>query len=303
VLAGAPPANTRPVVVSTRPGAEWRYSGGGTTVVQLLLEEVTGTPFAELMRAAVLEPLGMASSTFVQPLPANLAPRAATAYQGGGQAVEGRYHTYPEMAAAGLWTTPSDLARWIVAVQWAVDGGTGGILSPRMAREMITPQVGLHGLGPQVEGEGAALRFLHGGSNMGFRGVFAGFAEIGDGVVVMTNSDAGGALWSELVLAIASEYGWPGLVPLEIVPLRVASEELRAYVGGYDAGGATLSLTLAAEGGGLIMTAPGGTRLEFVPVGPDRFQSATDGIEAAFERDAAGAVVALRVSGQRFPRL
>jgi CubicO group peptidase (beta-lactamase class C family) len=300
VLAGSPPANTRPVVVSSRPGSEWRYSGGGTTVAQLLVEEVAGVPFAEFMEATVLAPLGMTSSTYGQPLPGALTARAATGYRTGGDAVVGRFHTYPEMAAAGLWTTPTDLARWIVAVQRAL-GGAPGVISPEMARAMVARQVGMHGLGPQLEGEGAELRFLHGGANEGFQGVFAGYAGRGDGVVVMTNSDAGGALASELVLAIGSAYGWPGIAPLEIVPVPVAAETLRAYEGRYGVAGG-LQLGVEAQEGSLVIITPDGARFEFVPVGPGRFQSASQGMEAAFERGEDGAVASLRVSGQRLPR-
>jgi CubicO group peptidase (beta-lactamase class C family) len=303
VLAGELPANTRSVRVTSRPGTEWRYSGGGTTVAQLLMEEVAGTPFAELMRTTVLEPLGMRSSTFRQPLPAELAPRAATGYRLEGTAVAGRYHTYPEMAAAGLWTTPTDLARWILAVQRALQKEEGGVLSPATTRAMITPEVGMHGLGPQLEGEGAQLRFLHGGANAGFRGFFLGFAEGGDGLVVMTNSDAGGTLASELVLAVATAYGWPGLEPLEIAPVAVARETLRGYEGRYgEPDGEGLQLVVTADGEGLTLALADGSSHEFLPVGPDRFQSTGQGLVAMFERDGGGAPVALQVAGQRLPR-
>jgi CubicO group peptidase (beta-lactamase class C family) len=117
VLNGEPPANTAPVRVDQLPGKAWRYSGGGITVAQLLVvQDVTLEPFPAFMRRTVLGPIGMAHSTYEQPLSAAATARAASGYRASGQPVAGRFHTYPEMAAAGLWTTPSDLALWIMDV-------------------------------------------------------------------------------------------------------------------------------------------------------------------------------------------
>jgi CubicO group peptidase (beta-lactamase class C family) len=304
LLAGRPPANTGAVTVSTRPGELWRYSGGGTTVVQLLVEEVSGVPFARFAKERVLDAVGMSASTYEQPLPAHFADRAATAYRARMTPVSGRYHTYPEMAAAGLWTTPSDLARWVLAVQRALDGDTTGVLRPDWARAMLVPELsGPHALGPQIEGEGAGRRFLHGGANAGFRGIFVGFTKRGDGAVIMTNADAGGALANELLLAIGAEYGWPDLVPVEVVPIAVAPDVLRGYAGRYGSAEQPLQVDVEVHGEGLIITAQN-TRYEFVATGPDRFQpTAAAGPGAVdFERAADGSIVALSVAGLRLPR-
>src|SRR5688500_12367122 len=117
LLDGQKPANTVAVRVDIEPGSRWRYSGGGTTVMQLLMTDVTGEPFPSLMRRLVLDPAGMTASTYEQPLPAPRAAQAATGYRSAATAVTGRYHTYPEMAAAGLWTTPTDLARLVIEIQ------------------------------------------------------------------------------------------------------------------------------------------------------------------------------------------
>ena len=116
VLNGAAPANTKPVLVDTTPGAITRYSGGGTTVMQHLLADVTGKPFPVLMRELVLQPAGMTRSTYDQPLPAARAAEAARAHRRDGTVIPGGWHTYPEMAAAGLWTTPTDLLTWALAI-------------------------------------------------------------------------------------------------------------------------------------------------------------------------------------------
>ena len=117
-----PPANTKPVMVDTLPGTVWRYSGGGYTVVQKLIEDVTGRSFAAVLRDEVLQPAGMTASSFAQPLPATRRDRVAWPHDGTGKPVEGGPHTYPELAAAGLWSTPSDLLRYAIAVRNSARG-------------------------------------------------------------------------------------------------------------------------------------------------------------------------------------
>lgn len=232
--------NTPPVTTDLDPGSEWRYSGGGYTVMQLLVEDVTGEPFAAVMEQRVLEPLGMTSSTYAQPLPEELRGAAATAYDGRGNAVPGRFHTYPEQAAAGLWTTPSDLARYLIAAQEVLAGEPHPVLEPETARAMLTPGLGDWGLGPSfTEGD---TQFGHGGGNMGYRCRMTAFVEGGRGVVIMTNSNNGGALMSELLLTIAREYEWPAPRPTEIEVVALTDAECSAIVGRYTADAGTIEI-------------------------------------------------------------
>ncbi len=207
VLDGSGPANTAPVRVDALPGRLWRYSGGGYTVLQLLLEDVTGRPYPELMRQWVLDPVGMPLSTFAQPLPPGRAPDAATGYLRDGTPVEGRWHVYPERAAAGLWTNPTELARLALSLQAAWRGESGRVLSPDMTRAMLTPGLGSWGLGFGIQEEGPP-RFVHGGSNHGFKAQFEAFVDGGRGVVVMTNGDQGSELAQEIVQAVSRVYQW-----------------------------------------------------------------------------------------------
>ncbi len=301
VLNGARPANTAPVRVDTVPGTRWRYSGGGMTVMQLLLSDVTGKAFDVLMDERVLEPAGMRRSTFAQPLPEAFMPDVATGYRRGGVAVPGRYHTYPEMAAAGLWTTPSDLGRWIVAIQRAHDGVPNGILPRPLAQAMLTPGLGNWGLGVGVEGTGDARRFTHGGANEGFRGQFVGYVVGGRGVVVMTNSDAGGLLAAEMSAAVAREYGWPGLEPREIVPVAIDSAKLLEVAGRYGAADGGI-FTASREGDDLLVVTPTGRRVRLVATGADQFTMIEGGSVMRLERDAAGRVAALLLGPERYAR-
>lgn len=301
ILDGAGPANTDPVRVDVEPGSAWRYSGGGTTVLQLLLTDVTGERFPELMRRSVLEPLEMRSSTYEQPLPPERAAEAATAYRAGGTRVEGGHHVYPEMAAAGLWTTPSDLARWILGIQGALAGRPGSLLSRETAEAMLTPGVGGWGLGPSLEGEGDSRRFSHGGANEGFRGMLVGFARQGEGMVVMTNSDRGGPLATEVAQAVAREYGWEGIAPREIVPVALPPAVLAALAGRYAGDG--MEIALRVEGGLVLLREPDGDEVELVPTGESALAIATSAAPVSVERDPSGRVIALVVAGTRFERL
>src|SRR5690606_17154585 len=106
LLDGVKPANSAPVRVDIPVGSRWRYSGGGISIAQLVVEDETQKPFAQAARELVLQPFGMGNSTYVQPLPAALRDKAATGHRASGEPVAGNWHTYPEQAAAGLWTTP-----------------------------------------------------------------------------------------------------------------------------------------------------------------------------------------------------
>ena len=137
ILNGTAPANTEPVRVDVVPGSISRYSGGGTLVMQLLMMDVTGEPFPALMQELVLGPAGMTHSTFEQPLPAARAGEVARPHDEEGKPIPGEWHVFPEMAPAGLWTTPSDLGRFFAEIQLALDGRSKQV-SKAVATQMTT---------------------------------------------------------------------------------------------------------------------------------------------------------------------
>jgi CubicO group peptidase (beta-lactamase class C family) len=245
VLNGEKPANTSAILVDTIPGTNWRYSGGGFVVTQLLLEDVTGQAFPTLMHDIVLAPIGMTLSTYEQPLPRNRLGEAAMPYRQDGQAVPGGPHVYPEMAPAGLWTTPSDLARYAIEVQKALAGRSSGVISTAIAREMLKPGKNHWGLGVGTGGSAAHPFFTHDGANEGFQCNLVAYNS-GDGAVIMTNSDSGGRLAAEILRTIASEYKWPDFAPVSHKEITVSSEVLAKYVGVYSmAPGVNMTITLA----------------------------------------------------------
>ena len=201
-------ANTAPVVVDHEPGTRFEYSSGGYTIVQQLLIDVTGKPFPELLEEIVLKPFGMPHSSFLQPLPTNDAAMTATPYRATGEPVPGGPHIYPELAAAGLWTTPTDVAHFALGVVHAWTGRDAPVLSQATALQMLTPGLGNYGLGPIVLGVAPHRRILHAGVNDGFVSLMTMF-ENGDGAVIMTNGDQGGELANEIMRGIATEYDWP----------------------------------------------------------------------------------------------
>lgn len=228
-----PPANTPPVRVEAEPGQKWNYSGGGFTIAQLLMTDVTGETFPALMSELVLQPAGMTHSTYEQPLPQDRIASATMPYRSSGEPVKGGPHTYPEMAAAGLWTTPSDLGRMAMEVEREYHGASHRILSQSMARQYLTVQKANSGLGVAVEGTGENLHFSHSGGNEGYRCYFVDFPERHQGVAIMTNSDNGGALWDELLRSIATEYGWPDYGVTEKAVAKVEPKLLASYAGDY----------------------------------------------------------------------
>jgi len=205
VLNGTKPANTEAIRVNTIPGSKERYSGGGYTVLQQLIIDVTGEPFPRFMHDTVLEPLGMTNSTYEEPLPSGLSVRTATGYYADGKAVAGRWHVYPEMAAAGLWTTAADLARFVIGIQESVTGKSNLVISQPTARQMLTKQKDNAGLGLFIEGEGTGLVFMHNGRDAGFDAEMVASANRGFGVVIMINANDNSGVCKEIVQAIVED--------------------------------------------------------------------------------------------------
>jgi CubicO group peptidase (beta-lactamase class C family) len=216
VLDGEKPANTPPVRVDIVPGTKQRYSGGGTTIVQLMMVDQLEKPFPQIMMETVLEPLGLQHSTYEQPLPPDRAARAATGTHADGTSVEGRWHVYPEMAAAGLWTTASDLARVAIEVSKAASGTSARVLTQGMTKQMLTTQMAGFGLGFAVGP--ARSQYGHSGSDEGFQAYLTAFSDTGSGVAIMANSDNGFMIFDRIAASVANEYQWKSFTQRESPP-------------------------------------------------------------------------------------
>jgi CubicO group peptidase (beta-lactamase class C family) len=209
MLDGVAPANTPPIRSFEAPGGAFAYSGGGYLVAQLAIVEAGGKPYPEFLDQLVLRPAGMRQSTFAQPLPEALVGRSASGHDNKGAVIPGGRNTYPEYAAASLWTTPSDYGRFFISLQDSYAGRPRALLRPGSAKAMMTPVDANYGLGLALGRQGGHPFIQHGGSNAGFQSNAIAFLDGSrQGVVVMTNGDLGFVLTAEITRAVAASYGW-----------------------------------------------------------------------------------------------
>ncbi len=299
VLDGKPPANTAPIRVDLVPGSTWRYSGGGYTVMQLLVTELAGRPFPELMQDSVLTKAGMRESTYENPLPSKLAKIAATGYRSNGDAVPGRYHTYPEMAAAGLWTTASDLARFLIEIQKSREGRSNRILAKSTVEQMLREQKKPYGLGFGLDEVEDTIQFGHGGADEGFQALVLATTD-GKGFAIMTNSDNGSRVAREIALSIQAAYGWPNK-PRERSAISMTSDDLAKFAGGYETQQIG-SADIRVSGDHLLLSNERFGEIDLFPADDRTFFSLGEIPDLHFERDASGKVTAFAGGGVRATR-
>jgi CubicO group peptidase (beta-lactamase class C family) len=306
VLDGAPPANTAPIRVDLEPGTRYRYSGGGYTIAQLAMSDAAGEPFPRIMARTVLTPLGMTRSTYEQPLPEARLSEAAVGYRADGKPIPGLRNTYPEMAAAGLWTTASDLARFAIGMQKMLRGDPGP-LSAAAARDMISPRREGYGLGLVVEEKGGGVYFTHGGSDEGFQALLYAHATKGYGAALMTNSDAGFRIMPEILRSIGAAYGWDGFQAQPLRRASVAAETLARYAGRYKLDSDSV-LGVKPSGGDLAARVSLGEEFTLVPISQDTFVRRDEETRYVFrdgsvsvEEPRGGPAAARLAEGERLP--
>lgn len=316
VLDGSGGANTAAVRVDFEPGTRFRYSGGGTTISQLAIMDIEKKPYPDIARETVLAPLNMSNSTYSQPLPDDWRKKAATGYRANGSEVGGKIHVYPEMAAAGLWTTPTDLAKFAIEIQLSIAGRSNKVLKKETAQLMTTAFMDQAGLGFFIERRGNAVYFGHGGADEGFRAELLVNRDKGYGVAVMVNSDNGQIL-REVMRAVAQEYGWDEFLPkpYEIVSLK--PEQLAAAAGRFQVNPDRV-LTIKAESDSaasasqssrqqhgssgahpaitkLIVEPTGDPAFDLLPISETTFVRRDANIKYELVRNAAGAVDTIRL--------
>lgn len=320
ILAGQPPATSEALRVVAMPGSEERYSGGGTVLVQQLLEDATHRPFSKVMEQEVLEPLGMRRSMYEQPLPAGFAGDAARGHDDAGRPLPGGWRVYPELGPAGLWSTPSDVARWVLAVGAAWRGESHGFLTQTTAQQMLRRQplrggdgarrYSHFGLGPGIDGSGDSLRMWHDGANVGYRSKFIFFPALGTGVVLMTNGEGADSLMMEVVRAVADEYQWPAYGSVRVKVVTLSDSAMASLTGTYmPTSGRQNPAEVRVVAGRLVFMAPGFEE-ELIPESDTSFVGASLGWRWRFSRDTSGRAWGLdvvrddgvRVEARRLPR-
>lgn len=235
ILDGKAPSNTAPVRSQFQPGKKVQYSGGGTVISQLIVTNITQKPYDFYMKEAVLKPFDMVNSFYSGTLPDVPENLLASGYRGNGEKIAGRFHIYPEQAAAGLWTNPTDLSKFIIETQLSYTGNSNNVLSKEMTTKMLTPflENSGAGLGVFISKIGDYTYFQHGGANEGFRCQYFGSLKDGKGVVVMVNSD-NGAILQEIINSVATVYQWEGFYnPVVKKTISLSDEVLERYVGEY----------------------------------------------------------------------
>jgi CubicO group peptidase (beta-lactamase class C family)/TolA-binding protein len=295
VLDGAPPANTAAVRVDMEPGTKFRYSGGGVTIAQLAIMDIEKKPYPLIAEETVLKPLGMTHSTYSQPLPDGIRKDAASGYRGNGKVVDGKIHIYPEMAAAGLWTTPTDLAKFAIEVQLSLAGQSNKVLSKETTAKMVMPFIeDFIGMGFFIEKHGKAVYFGHGGADEGFRAQLLVNRDKGYGAVVMVNSD-NGQIMDEILRGIAREYQWEDYLPQpqEIVPVDPA--RLQAYTGRFLVNPDRV-LTVSSEGGKLYGEPTASPKFELLAVSDDEFIRQDVSVQYKFVKSDGGAVERIKLT-------
>ncbi len=234
ILNGTKPANSPAIKSAYAPGLKSEYSGGGIVISQMIVMDITHEPYDKYMYANVLKPLGMTSSTYTQP-PVNVKPALlATGYRPNGKEIPGKFHIYPEQAAAGLWTNPTDLAKYIIETQLAYEGKSSKVLNQQMTKLRLTPYIDSQAaLGTFVTDMDSTKYFSHSGANEGFRCIYYGSFEGGNGVVVMVNSDNGN-INNDIVNSVAKVYGFKGLnISVTRKLVNVDDATLQSYTGKY----------------------------------------------------------------------
>ncbi len=304
ILDGSKPANTPAIRVDVVPGSRWRYSGGGYTVMQQMMLDVTGLPFPQYMKQSVLEPFGMTSSTFEQPISRDRAKEAASGYHADGRPVKGRWHVYPEMAAAGLWTTPSDLARFAIGIQRTIAGKTTSVISQGMARQMLTVQKDDDGLGVFLQSKGRTLRFAHNGRDQGFDAELTAYAETGQGAAIMINNNENTGAVGRILEVIAEAYRWPDHPRPESVKrppaVRKDARALAAYQGYYEYSNNNM-INFVAKEDKLVGDMRGGFYDDFLPAEDGSFFGTDIPIQFRFEKDARGEITHFALKSLKGP--
>ena len=245
VLNGEKPANSKAVRSMFEPSLKYEYSGGGIEISQLIAQDITGQPYDVYMWQNVLKPMDLIHSFYTQPPPVNKLSLLATGYYNDGKEVKGGYHIYPEQAAAGLWTNPTDLAHYVIETQLSLQGKSNKVLSQKMTKRMLTPYIDSSAaLGVFITKEGSEKYFSHGGTDEGFVSQYYGSIDNGNGVVIMANT-YNTRIFDEIINSVASVYNWKGFyVPKIKKVVTVNNQILKSYVGKYKLNNDTLIVTL-----------------------------------------------------------
>ncbi|WP_449539668.1 serine hydrolase domain-containing protein [Ferdinandcohnia sp. Marseille-Q9671] len=193
LLEGKTPYCKDPIEVHYEPESEFHYSDAGYCIIQQLIEDVTRTPFYQVVNKFIFQPLGMKNSYFHNTLEEIEKKEFSCGHNRKGEVVNGKYPIYPYPTASGVWTTSLDLATLVLELMDAVKGESKIGISKSLAKEMITSQRGKSwtGLGVFLEGTGTELEVTALGWGVGFQCMVVAYPHIEKGTIIMTNTELG----------------------------------------------------------------------------------------------------------------
>lgn len=289
ILDGKAPANTKAVRSQFEPGLRYQYSGGGTTISQLIISDITQQPYDEYMWKNVLKPMQMMMSSYTQPPAADKQKFLATGYRANGKEVEKKYHIYPEQAAAGLWTNPTDLANYIIETQLSLQGKSDKVLTKQMTELRLKPYVdSFAALGVFINKNGDEKYFGHNGADEGFLSAYKGSLENGNGVVVMVNSDNGRIL-DEVINSVAKVYNWKNYyTPVMKKTMELPDSLLELYSGNYMLEEDSIKITRSGQQ--LVLTINNNESHELYFSSADEFFTLQIPLEFKFGKDGKGKI-------------
>jgi len=276
-----------------------RESESGYSLIQLVMTDIEGKPFPQVLKEGLLDPLGLAHSTFEAVLPEEMAGRAASGHLREGPPVKGGWLLYPESAAKGLWTTPGDYAAFLAEILSEARGESSRILSAESARSMLTAQAGDRSFGFAVEDTGEETILSLKGRTRGFSSFAVLFPSRGQGIVILTNSDNGELLTGEILRAASATYGWPRFQPEERPLFRLDPTIIEQYVGRYKVTD-DYFLDVRSEDYYLVIQPTGQAPTKFYVESGTIFFSIDPYIRIQFRRDDRGAVNGLALWQQDF---
>ena len=296
VLDGTRPANTSAVRSQFQPSLKFQYSGGGTTISQLIIQDITGEAYDEYMWKNVLKPMDMMASSYTQPPVKEKQNLTATAYYNDGKEVKGKYHIYPEQAAAGLWTNPTDLSKYIIETQLSLQGKSAKVLTQEMTKTRLTPYIdSAAAFGVFIIKKGEKKYFNHNGVDEGFVAEYYGSIEGGDGVVVMANT-YNTAILNEIINSVATVYNWKGFYsPVMKKLVQVNNEILETYLGKYTLQQDTFTITKAGDGL-ILQVYDNKWKIHFTS--PIDFYMDEPQVQASFTKNSEGKVDGIDIRGE-----
>lgn len=292
MLAGEKPSVDPAVSVVSVPGQKEVYSNPGYSVLEKLLEDVTDKAFHDILAELIFEPVHMTHSSFEQPVPNHLSQQMATSYSN--ELEPYPYKLFPFKAAGGIWTTPTDLAKFLVTVLEDHHLGTNVILSKKMTDSLFTKNPTRLGFAKIYNDESPDILFEHWGSNSGFTCYMVSSLQHKQGVVVMTNSDNGTSFLSYVARAVAIEYNWDLLQPKVFDPIALDRMEINKFTGKFKGGNEVLEFEMIK--GNLHFLSATDTTSKLIAVAENKFIAQTDNTLYEFLKNKAGEVKYVRMT-------